>query len=349
MKKILSVALLIIVCIALLVACVAADGPDTPYTPEDPADTTPPAITPVPPIGELDPDDLEQIEDPEPTPLSGMTRDNSGAVLTTLFSGTFFVGQDIPAGRYVITGDSSGNLFVHRDGYIFPAVSEILDDGTGIINIGVPSVTADLLDGDEIEISGINNVVFTPAVTELSTILTTGDWAVGMDIPAGTFDVVPTYDDESGNIFVNEQGRILPVVNEILAGPDSASGQMNIGVERVRVNLQDGQTIRITNISSVTFFSAEDMSVIRDAVSGVGLSIISIDGVVSGNTLGDIAYEVTTDVGIIQVELHGGNVIAVVQELGDGRIQFHYMHDDLKAAFADALGDAFDPEAMIVG
>lgn len=171
------------------------------------------------------------------TPL---TRDNSTAEQTTLYSGIFIVGEDIPAGRYVITGDGSGNLFVKNKGVLM--VNEILDTEHGM---GVPNVTVDLAAGNEIEISGINNVTFTPAETQSSTTLTTGVWLVGLDIPAGRYEVTCN-DGESGNFFVHSGNK--PVVNEIL----DRSG-MGIGVEKIRVNLQEKQVVTISGFSTAIF------------------------------------------------------------------------------------------------
>lgn len=77
--------------------------------------------------------------------------------LATLYSGTFIVGEDIGAGRYVATtapGDS-GNFIVNGSNY----VDEILgQNGFG----GVPKVTTDLSNGDVITISGLGEVTMTP-------------------------------------------------------------------------------------------------------------------------------------------------------------------------------------------
>lgn len=78
--------------------------------------------------------------------------------LTTLYTGTFTVGQDIGAGRYVATPGTgqSGNFIVSgNDSY-----DEILggNSSTG----GVPSLTVSLSDGDIITISGMNQVTMTP-------------------------------------------------------------------------------------------------------------------------------------------------------------------------------------------
>jgi len=88
---------------------------------------------------------------PVSTPLS-----NSHAT-TNLYAGTWTVGQDIGAGRYVATPGSgqSGNFIVSgNDSY-----NEILggDSSSG----GVPSVTVSLSKGDVVAISGLSQVVMT--------------------------------------------------------------------------------------------------------------------------------------------------------------------------------------------
>lgn len=165
------------------------------------------------------------------------TRDNSTAVLTTLGAGSFIVGTDIPAGRYVCTGDSSGNFFVYEKE--FPVVNEILG---GQENLGVSSVTIDLKDGQKIEISGINNVTFTPAETKLLTELSAGTWIVGFDIAPGRY--VCASAGGNGNFFVYRNG--LPRVNEILGGGE-------FGVENVTTDLKDGDKVQICGMDKVIF------------------------------------------------------------------------------------------------
>ena len=178
-------------------------GTSAPYVPYVPAEVTPPA-----------------------------------AASYTLFSGEFTVGQDIPAGRYVITSDGSGNFTIHNaDGRL--VINEILNVGGGADAQGVPSITVDINYGYEINIRGISNVDFTPAVNEVSTVLSTGHWIVGVHIPAGQFDARPTTPGDSGNLIIhNIDGRLA--TNEILR-------------DRVRVNLQNGAVIRIGSLTSVTF------------------------------------------------------------------------------------------------
>lgn len=187
---------------------------------------------------EEDADEEEEAAADNEEDSQKLTRDNSSAEETTLNTGTFTVGEDISEGRYVITGDGSGNLFVY-DGD-FPVVNEILDP-TG--EFGVKSVTTDIKDGQQIEISGISNVTFTPAETSISNILTTGTWIVGLDIAPGRYDAAAP--SGSGNFFVYDGS--WPKVNEIL----DASGEF--GVEKVTVDLEEGQIIEISGLNEVEF------------------------------------------------------------------------------------------------
>ncbi|WP_052345822.1 hypothetical protein [Paucisalibacillus sp. EB02] len=181
----------------------------------------------------------EGAEEEEPAEESN-TRDNASAEETTLNAGKFEVGTDIPVGRYVITGDGMGNLFVYdEDG--LPVVNEILDSST---EMGVSSVTTDLEDGQEIEISGLDAVKFTPAETKISNKLSAGSWEVGLDIEPGRYDA--STPSGMGNFVVyNDMG--LPSTNEIL----DATGDM--GVTKVTVTLEEGQQISISGLNEVNF------------------------------------------------------------------------------------------------
>src|SRR5699024_9739970 len=88
-------------------------------------------------------------------------RDNSTAEQTTLGAGTFTVGEDVPPGRYVIEpgAGQSGNLSASSEEDPL-AINEILGGESGF---GVPSVTSTLIEGEQLEISGLSEVTFTPA------------------------------------------------------------------------------------------------------------------------------------------------------------------------------------------
>src|SRR5699024_11167898 len=124
------------------------------------------------------------------------------------------------------------------------AINEILG---GEVGFGVPSVTSTLIEGEQLEISGLSEVTFTPAETELRSTLTAGDWVVGLDIAAGDYVATPA-DGETGNFVVYDDWG-LPATNEILGEDDGFS------VPEVTVSLADGDEIEISGLSEVTFTS----------------------------------------------------------------------------------------------
>ncbi|HWT26420.1 MAG TPA: hypothetical protein VN131_00640 [Mobilitalea sp.] len=164
-------------------------------------------------------------------------RDNSSAVLTKLKTGVFTVGKDIPAGRYVITGDRYGNLFI-KDPSGLTYTNEILGGG----DLGVDSVTTDIHDGDTIQIQGVKNVTFTPAKTVLyKDTLTTGTWVVGLDIAQGSYII--TSPNGSGNLFIYDN-KGVSIVNEIL-------GKGDVTVDKVNADLVDGFKIEVSGMKEI--------------------------------------------------------------------------------------------------
>lgn len=170
-------------------------------------------------------------------------RDNSGAVLTTLYPGRHRIGTDIPAGRYVVTSSGSGNFFV-RDSNNIASVNEILVDRSS--KLGVQSFTLDLVERYEIELSGMDYAVFTPADTEFSNTLSAGQWIVGLDIEPGYY-AANFESRDSGNFIIYERG--VPVVNEIF----NEYGE-KYGTRRVEVELKTGQNIYICGMPEVVFY-----------------------------------------------------------------------------------------------
>jgi hypothetical protein len=77
--------------------------------------------------------------------------------LVTLYAGTWTVGQDIGAGRYIATpgAGQSGNFIVINE-----SVDEILGNSSAG---GVPNVTVNLQDGDVVNIGSLSQVTMTPA------------------------------------------------------------------------------------------------------------------------------------------------------------------------------------------
>lgn len=169
------------------------------------------------------------------------TRQVTGTA-TTLGAGSFTGGSDVPVGLYNVTttAGQSGNFMVSgTDSY-----NEILGVSDGQ---GVPAIRVQISKGDQISISGLSSVTFTPVttpfVTTHSTVtLSTGTFVVGQDIGAGKYVATPA-SGQSGNFIVTGNDSY----NEILGG-GSADG----GVPSVSVSLSDGDVIQISGMSSAT-------------------------------------------------------------------------------------------------
>lgn len=168
------------------------------------------------------------------------TRQVTGTA-TTLGAGSFTGGTDVPAGLYdVTTGPGqSGNFMVSgTDSY-----NEILDSSG---QNGEPKIRVQISKGDQIQISGLSSVTFTPVTTPFITThslvnLYAGTWTVGQDIGAGRYVATPG-SGQSGNFIVTGNDSY----NEIL---DSTGSN---GETSLTVNLTDGDVISISSMSQVT-------------------------------------------------------------------------------------------------
>src|SRR5699024_8467860 len=167
----------------------------------------------------------------------------SSAEATTLGAGTFTVGQDVAPGRYVLEPGAGQSGNVHAATAEDPLViNEILGDAAGL---GVPSVTTTLIEGEELEISGLSEVTFTPAETELRTTLGTGDWVVGLDVAPGDYVVTPA-EGGWGNFVVYDSSG-FPDTNGLLGDAEG------LGVPEGTIPVPAGEEIQISGISEVTF------------------------------------------------------------------------------------------------
>ncbi len=153
--------------------------------------------------------------------------------LVTLGAGSFVVGSDLKAGYYDITAGAgeSGNLTSSG------GLNEILGG-----EYGVSKVRASLMDNEEVKLSGLSQVIFTPVTAAFigehkDTQLYSGKFIVGEDIGEGRYKVSAV--SGSGNLFTSGG------VNEILGG--------EYGVPEVTLNLKNGQEVKISGIESVNF------------------------------------------------------------------------------------------------
>lgn len=104
--------------------------------------------------------------------------------LVNLKPGNYIVGEDIKPGRYVITSvQGSGNLTSTK-----ADINVILDNQYG--DLGVPSYTVTLKQGDDIKLESIQLTKFEPVTDrKFQTSLTAGQWEVGEDIEPGIYNI----------------------------------------------------------------------------------------------------------------------------------------------------------------
>jgi hypothetical protein len=179
---------------------------------------------------------------PTPKPAVVVARRKVTGTAKTLGAGTFTAGRDVAVGLYVVTtgAGQSGNFMVNgTDSY-----NEIL--GASAYG-GVPKIRVQISTGDQIQISGLSRVTFTPVsspflTTHATTRIYAGTFVVGQDVGAGRYVATPGA-GQSGNFMVGGTDSY----NEILGGP-SAYG----GVPSVSVSLTNGDIISISSLSQVT-------------------------------------------------------------------------------------------------
>ncbi|MDN7241697.1 Ig-like domain-containing protein [Planococcus sp. N028] len=159
----------------------------------------------------------------------------------TLSAGTWKGGTHLPAGRYRITTSSySGNLFITMNSYD-RYINEILANNA---KNGVTAVTTDIKKGDNIQIMGLEKVLFTQVAHKKSNTLHSGYWTVGRDISSGRYKI--TTPDYMGNFIVHRGDSLI--ANEILSGKKS-----DYSVTSVTVTLKDGDRIQISGLNKVIF------------------------------------------------------------------------------------------------
>lgn len=168
-----------------------------------------------------------------------------GAV--TLNDGTVTVGEDLPAGRYLITGKEVGNFTIENNEDRNYSTLEILENEEEGLGMGVPNLTLDLIEGQDIQLEGMEETTFTPVKERsVSNVLTTGTWEVGTDVEPGNYTVTTT-GEKSGKIMVYDAGEKLPAVME----PIDPDGEL--GAESLDVELKEGQTVIVSTSPELSF------------------------------------------------------------------------------------------------
>jgi hypothetical protein len=159
----------------------------------------------------------------------------------TLGAGKFTGGTDVAPGLYDVTTNPNqiGTFIVSGpDSY-----NETLDSSG---SRGVPKIRVQISSGDQIQISGLSQVFFTPVSTPFVTThsavtLYAGTWTVGQDLGAGTYVATPGA-GESGTFVISAEG-----VNDTLSADPGRGAAAN-----VTFNIQSGDVIAISDLEQVT-------------------------------------------------------------------------------------------------
>ncbi|MUK90117.1 hypothetical protein GMD78_17225 [Ornithinibacillus sp. L9] len=146
----------------------------------------------------------------------------------------------VPEGRYQITGNITGNVYIHDDKGVL-VYHNIVGSP-----YGVPAITLDIKDTYTITVDGFDQVAVIPIETQIQTELTAGIWEVGMDIEAGDYIITGPHGG-IGYVQIldtNDEAKVY----EVFGGDFSSSNS--------HIQLKEGQIIRIIGISTV-YFRAE--------------------------------------------------------------------------------------------
>lgn len=166
----------------------------------------------------------------------------------TLGAGNFTVGVDVAPGLYDVTApsDQSGN-FIVKDTSGTAVYNEVIGDPS---QGDVSKIRVNLNKNEQVEVSGMSDVAFTPVTAPFvtahaTTSLYAGSFTVGQDIGAGKYVVTPA-SGESGNFDVYDSNG-NNFVNEIL-GPSSDDDDPSY-----TLTLSNGDIIQLQGIDSATF------------------------------------------------------------------------------------------------
>lgn len=159
----------------------------------------------------------------------------------TLGSGAFTGGTDVAAGLYDVTtgpGQSGSFIVNGTDSY-----NEVLGSSS---SRGVTEIRVQISNDDQIQISGLSQVFFTPVSTPFVTThsaatLYAGTWTVGQDLGPGSY-VATAGAGQRGTFTITSEG-----VNETM------SGNPRYGTaSSVTFSVQNGDVIEISGLDQVT-------------------------------------------------------------------------------------------------
>ncbi|REB06119.1 hypothetical protein DVB69_14405 [Sporosarcina sp. BI001-red] len=147
----------------------------------------------------------------------------------------------LKTGRYMITGYPTGNIYVF-DAQGKEILREIVGDyaGAGSLTVSIDESYTVRADG------GYDSVEVFLSPTSLNTELSAGVWEVGTDIKAGKYTI--SVDQGYGILQILEKEKDA-ILYELVGG--------TIGRTESTVQLKEGQWLRVTDASFITFHPSD--------------------------------------------------------------------------------------------
>ncbi|PKR78403.1 hypothetical protein CEY16_01205 [Halalkalibacillus sediminis] len=137
----------------------------------------------------------------------------------------------VNSGRYKLVPNGSGNVYVSDEN------NDIIFSGVLGSRYGVPTMTLDIQDTDNILFDGLASLSIQPVETEMKTELGAGIWHVGKDIQAGTYEISSPEGLGYVHIYdLNEE----PEVYELLTNEMSSN--------TITINLEKGEVVKVQKL-----------------------------------------------------------------------------------------------------
>ncbi|TFB14121.1 hypothetical protein E3U55_14500 [Filobacillus milosensis] len=140
---------------------------------------------------------------------------------------------NLPEGRYRIYGQGGGNVEVYD-------ANDNLLVGDYVGRGFAPSLTVDLKEDFTVKVDGFYDLFVEPTDTKMQTELTSGIWEVGLDVPAGEYEVTAQNGMGYLTIFDPEQES---QVYEIIGNKYSPT--------KSKITLEEGQKVRVTGVAKL--------------------------------------------------------------------------------------------------
>lgn len=150
------------------------------------------------------------------------------------FTSTYIDRQEylqLPEGRYSIYGEGGGNVEIY-DSNDNLLIKDYLGQGFA------PTLTVDLKEDFTVMADGFVQVFIEPVETQMQTELTSGVWEVGLDVPAGEYEVTTNQGLGYLTIFDPEQDH---QVYELIGNEYSPTTS--------QITLEEGQKVRVTGVN----------------------------------------------------------------------------------------------------